>query len=1191
MTRLLLLFLTAILTAPAQQYTRGIGVYPGDPKEDFSPTMAVDATTYRNLALHRAAYQSSSYDYNLAASLITDGIKETALPRWVTVTVSGMAAGGRGPAPAVAPGAGGPVTLRSVQREFLLDDNLYSTLTLSGSPWIQIGLIGGDAPPAVDRVEVLLRPGGGGGRGGQPQPSGWTCTVSASDDAKTWKEVGRGSGTERPSRMPVALTAATRARYYKVEMASPGMTSWQVAELSLFDMGVQMRVGGPYNFSSAWMSAGSGQEWVYVDLGAPCTFDRVALSWIRRAAEGSIQVSDDAAKWTTVQALPAGPGLTDDIKLAQPAKGRYVRVLMTKPASPEGYILSELEVYGRGGPVARPKPAPAAQADGRLNLAGGAWRVERASQVKADGAAISKPGFADRDWLAATVPGTVLTSFLNVGAVANPDFGDYQYTISDSYFCADFWYRNEFTAPPAAKGKHVWLNLDGINWKADVFLNGSKVGRIEGAFMRGRFDVTAAIHPGARNALAVRIEKNANPGSVKDKGQAFAGSGGATGADSPTYNASIGWDWISTIRGRDIGIWNNVFLSQTGPVTIEDPRVATALPLPDTSRADVTIEATLRNQESRPVSGVLRGRFGSAVFETAVSLDASAAKTVKLDPATTPALRLANPKLWWPNGYGDPNLYPVELKFETAGKAVSDSKSFQAGVRQFTYSEEGQRLRIWINGRRFVPRGGNWGFPESMLRYRAREYDVAVRYHRDMNFTMIRNWVGMTGDEPFYDACDKYGIVVWQDFWLANPVDGPNPNDDDLFVKNARDYVMRIRNHASMGLYCGRNEGVPLKPLDDRLRALTAELHPDLHYIPSSADDNQQGTGTYVVTGHGPYSGQTLRNYFANAPIKLHSEMGAPNVTTMDSLKLMMPEAAWWPQGPMWALHDSFARGGNAYPQYGGAANIEDFMALAQFVDYDTYRGMFEGQSKNRQGILIWMSHSAWPDMLWQTYDYFFDPDAGYFGAKKGSEPLHIQWNAATDMLEVVNYNAGEARGLTAKAEVLSMDGSVKWEKSAAVDSREDSVESPFKIEYPAEASPVNFIRLTLTRGGETVSSNFYLHPAQEGNYRAIRELPKVNLRASMAGQRKGDRWILTTELQNPSDRPALMVRVKAVRAKSGDRILPALHSDNYVALMPGERKTIVTEILLADTRGEAPSVVVDGFNVGSVAVASKMPK
>jgi hypothetical protein len=266
-------------------------------------------------------------------------------------------------------------------------------------------------------------------------------------------------------------------------------------------------------------------------------------------------------------------------------------------------------------------------------------------------------------------------------------------------------------------------------------------------------------------------------------------------------------------------------------------------------------------------------------------------------------------------------------------------------------------------------------------------------------------------------------------------------------------------------------------------------------------------------------------------------------------------------------------------------------MALAQFVDYDTYRGMFEGQSKNRQGILIWMSHSAWPDMLWQTYDYFFDPDAGYFGAKKGSEPLHIQWNAATDMLEVVNYNDGEARGLTAKAEVLNMDGSVKWEKSAAVDSREDSVESPFKIEYPAEASPVNFIRLTLTRGGETVSSNFYLHPAQEGNYRAIRELPKVNLRASMAGQRKGDRWILTTELQNPSDRPALMVRVKAVRAKSGDRILPALHSDNYVALMPGERKTIVTEILLADTRGEAPSVVVDGFNVGSVAVASKMPK
>src|ERR1035438_5662343 len=172
-------------------------------------------------------------------------------------------------------------------------------------------------------------------------------------------------------------------------------------------------------------------------------------------------------------------------------------------------------------------------------------------------------------------------------------------------------------------------------------------------------------------------------------------------------------------------------------------------------------------QSARPVERKLPTAPVRGVYESRDPIRANASKTVKLDPAAEPALRLRNPKLWWPNGYGDPNLYRVELEF-AAGGAVSDSKSFNAGVRRFTYSEEGGALRIFINGRRFVARGGNWGFPESMLRYRAREYDAAVRYHRDMNFTMIRNWVGQTGDEAFYDACDRYGIVVWQDFWLAN---------------------------------------------------------------------------------------------------------------------------------------------------------------------------------------------------------------------------------------------------------------------------------------------------------------------------------------------------------------------------------------------------------------------------------------
>jgi hypothetical protein len=267
---------------------------------------------------------------------------------------------------------------------------------------------------------------------------------------------------------------------------------------------------------------------------------------------------------------------------------------------------------------------------------------------------------------------------------------------------------------------------------------------------------------------------------------------------------------------------------------------------------------------------------------------------------------------------------------------------------------------------------------------------------------------------------------------------------------------------------------------------------------------------------------------------------------------------------------------------FGAADNAADWVTLAQFLNYDGYRAMFEAQSRNRMGILLWMSHPCWPSFVWQTYDYYFDPTAGYFGSKKGSEPLHIQWNAATDNIEVVNYSAGHVLDLTARVELLNIDGSVKWEKSAPVDSAEDSVVTPIAMEYPDGLSPVHFIRLKLVRGATTVSENFYWRGAEEGNYRALRALPKVALDAATRVERQGSRWILHTELNNTSGQPALMVRLKVVRAKSGDRILPAFYSDNYVSLMPGERRTIVTRLENADTRGETPAIAVEGFNIRS---------
>lgn len=1157
-----LLLLASTLTAYGQQYTRGLGVYPGNPAEYDGPKLVIDHSGYRNLALHRPAYQSSAYDYNLTAQLVTDGIKQADLPPWIVTSTSDEG------------------VLPKHRRELFLDGNPVSSVEVSGDrPWVQFELQGGGEVPEIDRVDLdLRRPDEGSWEGG------WRITVSGSDDSTHWLEAGHlqvqgipAMGDAPSFRESVPLTAPVHFRAYRVALSSPSAHKWGVAEVTLYRRDRELRVAGPNSFASAWMSAGSGEEWISVDLGTVCSFDRVKLAWIRRAVQGVVQVSSDGKQWTDVAQLQPASGNDEEIRLPHAATGQWIRVLMSKPETQDGrYILSEIEVYGRGGLVVVPKPQERLQADGSLRLSGGKWKVQRASLVQASGEQIAQPGFADANWMIATVPGTVLTSYLNDGAVADPNFADNEYSISDSFFTADFWYRDEFMAPAGNDAhRHHWLNFDGINWKAEVYLNGKYVGRIDGGYMRGRFDVTALIHRGAVNALAVRIVRNANPGSTKDKAESTL-NGGALGRDNPTYHASAGWDWMSTIRGRNIGIWDNVRLSSSGPVTIENPLVSSTLPLPDTDRADVMIQATVHNQERDPVTGVLRAKFGGTVVEAAVSLGPSETKEVKFTPQAQPSLHISHPRLWWPVGYGEPNLYPVTLTF-MSGDSVSDVTSFRAGIRQFTYAEEDGSLKIWINGRRFIARGGNWGFPESMLRYRKREYDTAMRYDRDEHFNIVRNWVGQTGDEAFYDAADRYGIVVWQDFWLANPWDGPNPDENSFFLTVARDYLLRIRNHASLGLFCGRNEGYPPQAIDDGLRAMVAELEPGSHYISSSADG--------PVSGHGPYRVEPLKFYFQNSPVKLHSEIGAPNVPELQILQRTLSPPALWPIGAQWRLHDYHAD--NPFTEaveknFGGASRLEDWLNLAQFVDYNAYRGMFEGQSKNRLGVLIWMSHPAWPSILWQTYDYFFDTDAAYYAAKKAAEPLHIQWNAATDTVEVVNYSAGEQPGLTARAEVLDADGTVKWSKEATLDSTEDSTLAPIHLEFPAGLARTHFIRLTLLRGENVVSRNFYLHGNVEDDYAGIRALDAAHVSMTSKMQRRGGQWQIAAELHNVSSVPALMVRVKAVGERSGDLMVPALFDDNYIALMPGERRTLHIELEDADTRGERPLLRLMGFNLAA---------
>ncbi|MDD4592382.1 MAG: discoidin domain-containing protein [Parabacteroides sp.] len=1211
--------------------SRGIGIYPGNPEENFAPNLLVD-NTYRNVAELRAAYNSSSYDYNLTAQLVTDGIITTEKPATIRVSTQDE-------------------ELPRNAREYFFDDKPDSRYIVKGTDDIFLQLDLNNMEIVTDRFVV---------RGDvvidDTKSKGYEIIAYASYDGEKWDEIGREKGngyigTElqtmmrnrtlsvlpkenlspvifkydyqpkpavpsnssmfrarrmgRPLSFEVKFNETKNYKHYKITLKAVAASDWSFSDWHFYNGEELQTVLPSLFFKSAWQSATSGEEWVYVDLGTKAKFDKVNLYWINKAIKGVIQISDDAKLWRTVADLPGGVGKIDVIELGRFVESRYVRLFLTESQSNQPYILSEFQVMGKGGLIAKSHKGLIEKND-KLVLSGGNWKLQRASLINDEGESISQLGYKDESWITATVPGTVLSSFINIGAVPDPNFADNQLQISDSYFISDFWYRNEFTVNNPAD--YVFLNFDGINWKADIFVNGNKVGRIDGSFMRGKFDVSKQIVKG-KNVIAVKIIRIAHPGAIKEKtAWSTDQNGGILGADNPTFHATIGWDWIPTIRGRDIGIWNDVFLTFNGAVTIEDPFVRTELPLPETSSADVLVELTLKNHSAETLNGVLKGKYGDVSFEQAVTLQANEAKLVKLNPSTIPALHLKNPKLWWPKGYGEPHLYDVNLSFHVDGKET-DHTSFKSGVRQMTFDEnsyepsgsmsfgtfgqsEPRRLSLYINGRRFIGFGGNWGFSESNLNYRGREYDIAVAYHADMNFTMIRNWVGQIGGQELFEACDRYGVMIWQDFWLANPADGPNPYDNEMFMENAEDFVKRIRNHPSIGIYVGRNEGNPPKVLDDAIREMLSITHPDIHYISNSASG--------VVSGGGPYRALDPKEYFRlYGHDKFHSERGMPNVMNYESMMRTFGEENIEPVNTLatpnsiYGLHDYTLGGGvGASAQaaesfneriakaFGKPKNAMEFADRAQWINYEGYRAIFEGRSEHRRGMLLWMSHPAWPSMVWQTYDYYFDPTGAYFGCKKACEPIHIQWNPIRDDIEVVNYHAFNKKGIVAKAQLINSEGKVQWEKELTFDILEDQTVACFPLELPESLSPTFFIKLTLTENGKLLSDNFYLRGKEEGNYQSLNKLPKVTLTENSSVKRVGNEWFLSTKLKNDTNTPALIIRLKIEGSNTNTMILPAFYSDNYFSLMPGEEKEVSMRVYDADTKGEIPRIEICGFNI-----------
>lgn len=798
-----------------------------------------------------------------------------------------------------------------------------------------------------------------------------------------------------------------------------------------------------------------------------------------------------------------------------------------------------------------------------LDLSAMDWTIQKSGLVNACGEQISQPGFQEEGWIKGFVPGTVAKAYHAAGLLADITYDNNVEFVDDAFYNSDFWYRTEFETPSLDAEDRLILNFDGINWKADVYLNGQTVGHIDGAFIRSHFDITGLVAPSKVNALAVKIICNENYGDVKIPTlMKNVPNGGIIGMDNPTFHASIGWDWIPTVPGRNIGIWNDVTLTVAkGGIEFGDAFFDTRLPgvqprnKHNVETAEIRPEIAVYNYSGKDTEGEIVISFGERTVSFPTLLKAGR-NDIKLD-----AFTLEHPQLWWPVGYGDPYLYDVTVEFRVPGRTLAE-KQEKCGIRQLDYTIEGSAIQIFINGRRFIPHGGNWGFSDINLDYSARNYDIALAYHRDMHLNMVRNWVGQVGDEEFYDACDRYGIMIWQDFWLANPYDGPNPKDEAMFLANATDMVYKVRPHASIALYCGRNEGNPPDGLGQELNMIVSGLCPSSLYISHSAD--------YNVSGGGPYRALSPKEFYSivKGQKKIHSERGMPTIPSYESMCRMFRPEHRWPQNDVWALHNYTLGGAQRCSTFNEAVdrglghpeNLKQFSDRAQWINYQGYRTIFESRSNYRNGLLLWMSHPAWPCLVFQTYDYYFDVNGAYFGCKKACQPIHISFNPLTGFVEVVNESAGDLTGLTASVSVVNMDGTSVWMDSRVIDSAEDSTTEVCRIDAKkSKLTDVYFIKLSLKIGDELLADNFYWEGLEEGNWTALQNIAKPELQTKVEIIEDG---LLKVSLKNPSDVPAVMIRLNLINSRTKEQILPAFYEDNYFSLLGGEERTIEIKYL-----------------------------
>ncbi|PUZ30182.1 Glycosyl hydrolases family 2 [Chitinophaga costaii] len=833
------------------------------------------------------------------------------------------------------------------------------------------------------------------------------------------------------------------------------------------------------------------------------------------------------------------------------------------------------------------------------------WQCKALGSVKAAGEAISIPTYPLQDWLPATVPGTVLTTLLNNKQVPDPFYGMNNQRIPDIYFTGrdhyTYWFVKDFTETvPAADGQ-VWLHFRGVNDGCDIFLNGHRLNATThfGAYLRQTYNITPFLNRQGKNRLAVIVYPAPVPGNPNG-GQ--GGDGTIARNVGPQYTA--GWDWIQPMRDRNTGIWDKVTIEKTGAVRVKDPHVVTKVPgqrWPGKLQAPALLEvaADLENASAKSCSGTLRYTIDGITVSKAVTIAPHASTTVQL-----PVLTLPHPRLWWPAGYGDQPLYHTTVAFVTNGSS-SDEASVEVGVREIQTSwntHTGSR-EVAVNGQKIFIKGGDWITSDAMFRFSKERYDAEVRFHRDMNLNLIRIWGGSLTERPeFFEACDHYGLLVFQDFWMSGDCNGrwvdpmkkddqltrrQYPDDHALFVNSIADQVKLLRNYASLAFWCGGNE---ITPPQDIFHAIKDSILPTLdntRYFFDYSNSDSMSYNTLGGNGDGPYTIQPLAHFWHFRTFPFNSEVGSVGVGDLLSLQrflpaqnLVMPDDVHHKTDSVWAYHkyipyDTF------HAAYGPQKNLEQWANTAQLINYDQYRALMEGFSAHMwdwyTGVIIWKTQNPWSALRGQMYDYYLDPNACLYGLRNGGTPLHVMYDPVEGMVEIVNNHFQRTRDLMLEVKAYDMQGHDTLLTQLFVETPATGVQKYLPLKRVVDglrAQVGTFLSLRLLNlKKEVVDENIYWLPNANGQYSGLQQMPaaQIQLRARKAGA-----GTVAVTMSNPAGAPvAFFNRLSLVKATDKQRILPVFYSDNYITVAPGSSKTIT---ISGAAVGDHPGALVEVY-------------